>query len=58
MTRHFKEIIIKNLFACFAFLSVLLLGLIVLFLFREGLPLFQQVSVSEFIFGSCLVSHL
>ena len=52
MTRHFREIIIRNLFACFAFLSVLILGLIVIFLFREGLPIFQQVSVSKFIFGS------
>ncbi len=51
MTRHFREIIIRNLFACFAFLSVLILGLIVIFLFREGLPIFQQVSVSKFIFG-------
>jgi phosphate transport system permease protein len=51
MTRHFREIIIRNLFACFAFLSVLILGLIVIFLFREGLPIFQQVSVFKFIFG-------
>ena len=52
MTRHFREIIIRNLFACFAFFSVLILGLIVLFLFREGLPIFQQISVFKFIFGS------
>ena len=52
MTRHFREIIIRNLFACFAFFSVLILGLIVIFLFREGLPIFQQISVFKFIFGS------
>ena len=52
MTRSFREIIIKNIFAFFAFLSVLLLGLIVIFLFREGIPLFQQISVFKFIFGS------
>ncbi len=52
MTRHFREIIIRNLFACFAFFSVLILGLIVIFLFREGMPIFQQISVFKFIFGS------
>jgi phosphate transport system permease protein len=52
VTRHFREIIIRNLFACFAFFSVLILGLIVIFLFREGLPIFQQISVFKFIFGS------
>jgi len=51
VTRHFREIIIRNLFACFAFFSVLILGLIVIFLFREGIPIFQQVSLSKFIFG-------
>lgn len=52
MTRHFREIMIRNLFACFAFFSVLILGLIVIFLFREGIPIFQQISVFKFIFGS------
>jgi phosphate transport system permease protein len=50
--RHLKEIIIKNIFALFAFLSVLLLGLIVVFLFQEGIPIFQEVSVYDFLFGS------
>jgi len=50
--RKFKEIIIKNVFAFFAFLSVLLLGLIVAFLFREGVPLFKNVSIYDFIFGT------
>jgi phosphate transport system permease protein len=52
VTRHFREIIIKNIFAFFAFLSVLILGLIVIFLFREGIPIFREVSVSQFLFGS------
>ncbi|MCX5857613.1 MAG: phosphate ABC transporter permease subunit PstC [Deltaproteobacteria bacterium] len=52
MTRHFREIIIKNIFAFLSFLSVLILGLIVFFLFQEGIPLFQQVSLSKFIFGT------
>ncbi len=52
VTRHFKEIIIKHTFAFFAFFSVFLLSLIVFFLFREGIPLFKQISVFKFIFGS------
>lgn len=52
MTRHLKEIVIKNIFAFFAFLSVLILGLIVIFLFREGMPIFREVSVYKFLFGN------
>ena len=52
LTRHVREILMRKLFAFFAFLSVLLLGMIVLFLFREGIPLFKQISVSQFLFGS------
>lgn len=47
-----REMLIKKAFGLLAFLSVLLLLLIVLFLFREGLPLFKQISVGHFIFGS------
>ena len=35
----------------FAFASVLILALIVMFLFREGLPIFKDVSVADFLFG-------
>lgn len=52
LSRQIKEIIMRKLFAFFAILSVMLLGLIVLFLFKEGIPLFKQVSLSQFIFGS------
>jgi phosphate transport system permease protein len=52
LSRHLREIIIRKLFAFFAVLSVLLLGLIVLFLFKEGIPLFEEISVSQFLFGS------
>lgn len=52
MTRHLREIVIKNVFAFFAFISVLILGLIVIFLFREGVPIFREISVYEFLFGS------
>jgi phosphate transport system permease protein len=51
MSRHLKEIIIKGIFAMLAFASVLILALIVLFLFREGIPIFKEVSVPNFIFG-------
>ena len=51
MNRHSTERIIKNVLAFFAFLSVLILALIVFFLFQEGVPLFRQVSVFDFVFG-------
>ena len=44
MTRHQKEIIIKNVFFILSLVSILVLGLIVVFLFRE-------VSLRDFIFG-------
>jgi len=49
--RKLKEIIIKNIFALFAMLSLLMLALIVYFLFQEGLPIFRLTSVSDFLFG-------
>jgi phosphate transport system permease protein len=51
MSRYLKETIIKGIFAAFAFVSVLTLALIVVFLFREGIPIFKEVSVTDFIFG-------
>jgi len=51
MSRHLKETIIKGVFAVFSFVSVLTLALIVVFLFREGIPIFKEVSVTDFIFG-------
>ncbi len=43
MNRHQKEIFIRGIFVFFAFASVLILALIVMFLFREGLPIFKEV---------------
>jgi phosphate transport system permease protein len=43
--------LIQKVFALVAFLSVLVLALIVLFLFREGLPIFREVSLRQFLFG-------
>ena len=51
MNRQTKEIIIKYIFFLFALVSVIVLGLIVFSLFREGLPLFGKVSVKNFLFG-------
>ncbi|MGA3207889.1 MAG: phosphate ABC transporter permease subunit PstC [Syntrophales bacterium] len=51
MSRHLKETIIKGVFAFFSFVSVLTLVLIVVFLFREGIPIFKEVSVADFLFG-------
>ena len=51
MTRRQKELIIKNIFAILAFISVIILAMIILFLFREGLPIFEEVSVTDFLFG-------
>ena len=50
MTRQTKEMIIKYVFLLFALVSVLVLGLIVFSLFREGLPLFKSLSVKDFLF--------
>ncbi len=51
MSRHLKEAVIKSIFASFAFVSVLTLALIVVFLFREGIPIFKEISVTDFLFG-------
>ncbi|MGB5218647.1 MAG: phosphate ABC transporter permease subunit PstC [Smithella sp.] len=51
MTRRIKEIIIKYIFFLLSLVSVVVLGLIVFSLFREGLPLFGKVSIKDFIFG-------
>ncbi len=51
ISRRIKEIVIKNIFAVFALFSLVMLGLIVFFLFREGLPIFKVVSLKDFLFG-------
>jgi phosphate transport system permease protein len=51
ITRTLKEKIIKNIFFLFALVSIFVLGLIIIFLFIEGLPIFNVVSISDFIFG-------
>ena len=51
MTRQTKEIIIKYIFFIFSLVSIIVLGLIVFSLFREGLPIFGKVSVRDFLLG-------
>ncbi len=51
MSRKAKEILIKNIFFLFALISILILALIIIFLFFEGIPIFGAVSVKEFLFG-------
>jgi phosphate transport system permease protein len=49
--RHQKERFIRNLFFGIALASIVILSLIVLFLFMEGVPIFKVVSVQDFLFG-------
>lgn len=51
MSRTLKEKIIKRIFFLFAIVSLFILGLIVVFLFVEGLPIFRTVSIRDFLFG-------
>jgi phosphate transport system permease protein len=51
MNRKTKEIFIKYIFFVFALVAVIVLAMIVFSLFREGLPIFRQVSVKDFLFG-------
>jgi phosphate transport system permease protein len=49
--RQKKEHFIRNLFFGIALASIVILSLIVLFLFIEGVPIFKVVSLQDFIFG-------
>jgi phosphate transport system permease protein len=51
MNRRQKEKVIKIIFFVFALISVVILGLILFSLFREGLPLFNKVNIYDFVFG-------
>jgi phosphate transport system permease protein len=51
MNRKTKEIFIKYIFFLFALVAIIVLAMIVFSLFREGMPIFKQVSVKDFLFG-------
>lgn len=46
-----KEKIVKKILLLFAFSSILFLTGIIIVLFKEGLPIFKEVGLFEFIFG-------
>lgn len=50
--RKAKEKLISSAFLVTAATSILILFLIMIFLFIEGLPIFDVVSISDFLFGS------
>ncbi|MBN2119568.1 MAG: phosphate ABC transporter permease subunit PstC [Candidatus Omnitrophica bacterium] len=49
---HLREIVYKWIFNILAFASLLFLFGITIILFKEGLPLFKEVSAVKFIFGT------
>ncbi|MFH2126514.1 MAG: phosphate ABC transporter permease subunit PstC [Pseudomonadota bacterium] len=51
VTSTVQEARIRRVFVVSGFFSVIIMGLIVLFLFKEGLGLFSTVSVKDFLFG-------
>lgn len=51
MLRQKKEKVIRWFFFTVAFVSIAMLLLILFFLVKEGVPIFETVSVKEFIFG-------
>jgi len=51
MKRQTRENIIKYIFFLIALVSIFVLGLIIISLFREGLPIFKLVSLKGFLFG-------
>ncbi len=51
LSRKAKDNLIRNLFFLTALSSIVALALIMVYLFVEGLPIFQVVSVTDFLFG-------
>ncbi|MBN2427254.1 MAG: phosphate ABC transporter permease subunit PstC [Deltaproteobacteria bacterium] len=51
-TRQLKERLIHKFFYGIAFVSIFTLFLIFLFLLLEGIPLFEKISINDFIFGN------
>jgi phosphate transport system permease protein len=51
-SRRIKETVIRYIFFLMALLSIAILGMILVFLVREGVPIFEEVSVKNFFFGT------
>ncbi len=49
--RQSKEQVIRAAFFLIALASIAILAMIMVFLFVEGIPIFQRVSVFKFVFG-------
>jgi len=52
ISRKCKDDLIRYFFMIMALVSIITLGLIMIYLFLEGLPLFKKVSVIDFLFGN------
>ncbi len=52
LARKTKDKLIQNFFFMMALSSIVALGLIMVYLFMEGVPIFQKVSPFNFLFGS------
>jgi len=52
LSRKTKDNLIRNVFFLTALSSIVALALIMIYLFVEGLPIFKEVSVMDFLFGS------
>jgi len=50
-SRQIKEILIRYVFFLLAFISIAILAMILFFLVREGVPVFDEVSVKNFFLG-------
>ena len=51
ISRKLKDDLIRYFFLVTAMVSIIALGLIMVYLFLEGMPLFKKVSVGDFLFG-------
>jgi len=52
MSRYFIDRTSKYIVFICAFASIVILGAIAVFIFKEGLPAFQQVGIIDFLFGT------
>ena len=50
-SRYRTEKIVRITFFCISLASIATLALITIFLFMEGLPIFKEVSIKDFVFG-------
>lgn len=52
ISRRLREKIIQSIFFTLSLVSILIVGLIFFFLFNEGVPIFQHISIRDFLFGT------